>query len=111
MAPPRPWLALAMLLLGLRLLLMAPDADADKGTSHDVARERKELSLYPYPHTYGYQVAQAHQAELREEAAQQWLARQVRRAPQGPVQPRREGTTLLDQCRGAIARLRAMVVA
>lgn len=62
-----------------------------------------------YPRTYSYELAQAHQADLREEAAQQQLARQVRRARQGPVQP--QGTTLLEQCIGVIARLRAMVVA
>jgi hypothetical protein len=62
-----------------------------------------------YPHTYSDELVQAHQADLREEAAQQRLARQVRTARQGPPQP--QGRTLLDQCIGAIARLRAMVVA
>ena len=76
-------------------------------TYHDVARERKELPLYP--HTYNNELAQAHQAELREEAAQHRRARQVRTAPQVPPQGR--GATLLDQCIGVIARLRAMVVA
>ena len=70
-------------------------------TSHGMARERKELTVYP--HTHNYDVAQAHQAELREEVAQLRLARQV------PPQPR--GATLLERCIGVIARLRAMVVA
>jgi hypothetical protein len=62
-----------------------------------------------YPRTYRYESVQAHQADVREEAAQQRLARQVRTARQGPPQP--QGTTLLDQCIRALARLRAMVVA
>ena len=66
-----------------------------------MARERKELTLYP--HTYNNELAQAHQAELREEVAQLRLARQV------PPQPR--GATLLERCIGVIARLRAIVVA
>jgi hypothetical protein len=72
-----------------------------------VARERKELTVYP--HTHNNELAQAHQAELWEEAAQHRLARQVRTARQLPPQGR--GATLLDQCIGVIARLRAMVAA
>jgi hypothetical protein len=85
------------------LLFTAPDADIERGASHDVARERKERPVYPC--SYSYALAQAHQAKLRQEAAQQRLARQGRTARQGVPQP--QGTTLLDQCRGAIARLRA----
>jgi hypothetical protein len=72
-----------------------------------VARERKELTVYP--HTHNNELAQAHQAELREEAAQHGLARLSRTTPQVPPQGR--GATLVEQCIGAIARLRAMVVA
>jgi hypothetical protein len=72
-----------------------------------MASQRKELTLYP--HTYNYDVAQAHQAELREIVAQLRLARQVRTARQVPPQPR--GATLLERCIGVIARLRAIVVA
>jgi hypothetical protein len=61
--------------------------------------------MYP-PHD---EVAQAHQAALREEVAQRRMARQVRMARQAPSQTR--GDTLLDWGRGVIARLRAAVVA
>ena len=49
-------------------------------------REQKELTLYP--HHYNYELAHRHQAYLREEAAQQRLARQARAARGGPAQPR-----------------------
>ena len=62
-----------------------------------------------YPHRYNYELAQAHQAALREEVAQHRMARQARTARQVPPQPR--GETLLDRRIGVIARLRAMVVA
>ena len=49
-------------------------------------REHKEPTLYP--HHYRYELAQRHLADLREEAAQQRLARQARVAREGPARPR-----------------------
>jgi hypothetical protein len=49
-------------------------------------REQKEPTLYPHHHNY--ELAQRHLADLREEAAQQRLARQARVARGGPAQPR-----------------------
>jgi hypothetical protein len=46
-----------------------------------------------YPHTHNNELAQAHQAELREEAAEHRLARQVRTARQLPPQGR--GATIV----------------
>ena len=62
-----------------------------------------------YPHRYNYELAQAHQAALREEVAQHRMTRQARTAHRVPPQPR--GETLLDWGIGMIASLRAMVVA
>ena len=60
--------------------------------------------MYP-PHD---EVAQAHQAALREEVAQRRMAQQVRMARQVPMQPR--GDTLLDRGIELLARLRTVVV-
>jgi hypothetical protein len=60
--------------------------------------------MYP-PHD---KLARAFQAALQQEAAQHWMAEQVRTARQVPPQPR--GDTLLDRGIGLLARLRAVVV-
>jgi hypothetical protein len=67
-------------------------------------RERKELTLYP--HTYNYELAQGHQADLREEVAQHRLARQARMARGVPPQPRlRRFAALLQLVRARLGAL------
>jgi hypothetical protein len=73
-------------------------------TYPSVMREQKELTLYP--HHYNYDLAQTHLADLREELAQHRLARQVRMARGGPVQPRpRRFAALLQLGRARLGAL------
>jgi hypothetical protein len=72
---------------------------------HGMVREQKERTLYP--HNYNYDLARAHQADLREEVAQHQLARRVRAARRVPGQPRpRRFAALLQAVRVQLRALR-----